>query len=184
MEEEAQVHNEPERPLKRLRLRSQDGQVPPLVNPCSHNLDGSLSEWPKMEEDELPMSHFLQRPQEIMKTPQAIQQTISPRHGIVNKGKKPLLPHIDSLEKRSMSDRESHFVHIKEPMVESDIALLPKQKVPKTCVLIKPKDEPFDDKFNKDVPDYEVPITVIHPGAFHPFRVICMAHIFIYFWCL
>ncbi|XP_041008497.1 probable inactive histone-lysine N-methyltransferase SUVR2 [Juglans microcarpa x Juglans regia] len=163
LEEEAQTHDEPERPLKRLRLRSQGGQVSPLVNSCSHNLDGSLSERPKMEEDELPKSHFQQRPQEIMETPQSIQQTISPQLSIVNKGKKPLLPCIDSLEKRSMSDRESHVVHIKEPMVESDIALLPKQKVPNTRVLIKPKDEPFDDMFNSDVPDYEVPIAVIHP---------------------
>lgn len=156
LEEEALTHDEPERPLKRLRLRGQGGQVSPSVNACNQSLGGSSVKRPKVEEDELPKTSFRQQPREIKETPQ---------RNIVNKGKQPLLPQIEPLGKRSMSERAAS-IRIKEPMAEPGIASLPKQKVPETHVLIKPKDEPFtDDMFSSDVPDYEVPIAVIRPGA-------------------
>lgn len=156
MEEEALTHDEPERPLKRLRLRGQGGQVSPSVNACNQSLGGSSVKRPKVEEDELPKTSFRQQPREIKETPQ---------RSIVNKGKQPLLPQIEPLGKRSMSERTAS-IRIKEPMAEPGIASLPKPKVPDTHVLIKPKDEPFtDDMFSSDVPDYEVPIAVIRPGT-------------------
>ncbi|KAG6662822.1 hypothetical protein CIPAW_03G270100 [Carya illinoinensis] len=158
LEEEALTHDEPERPLKRLRLRGQGGQVSPSVNACNQSLGGSSVKRPKVEEDELPKTSFRQQPREIKETPQ---------RSIVNKGKQPLLPQIEPLGKRSMSERTAS-IRIKEPMAEPmaepGIASLPKPKVPDTHVLIKPKDEPFtDDMFSSDVPDYEVPIAVIRP---------------------
>ncbi|KAG6724441.1 hypothetical protein I3842_03G259600 [Carya illinoinensis] len=154
LEEEALTHDEPERPLKRLRLRGQGGQFSPSVNACNQSLGGSSVKRPKVEEDELPKTSFRQQPREIKETPQ---------RSIVNKGKQPLLPQIEPLGKRSMSERTAS-IRIKEPMAEPGIASLPKPKVPDTHVLIKPKDEPFtDDMFSSDVPDYEVPIAVIRP---------------------
>jgi hypothetical protein len=158
LEEEAQTQDEPERPLKRLR-RGQGGPGSSSVNACNNG--GSPLKRPKVEEGEPPDPCLQQRHQEMMEKPQSIAQ-----HGTVNKGKQPLLPQIASPGKRSMSERASH-VCIREPMVEQGIVLLPKQKVPDTHLLIKPKDEPFtDDMFTEDVPDYEVPIAVIHPGAY------------------
>ncbi|KAF5482470.1 hypothetical protein F2P56_003040 [Juglans regia] len=154
LEEEALTHDEPERPLKRLRLRGQGGQVSPSVNACNQSLGGSSVKRPKVEEDELSKTSFRQQPREIKETP---------HRNIVNKGKQPLLPQIEPLGKRSMSERAAS-IRIKEPMAEPGIASLPKQKVPDTHGLIKPKDEPFtDDMFSSDVPDYEVPIAVIRP---------------------
>ncbi|KAE7997882.1 hypothetical protein FH972_002477 [Carpinus fangiana] len=158
LEEEGQTQDEPERPLKRLR-RGQGGPGSSSVNACNNSLGGSPLKRPKVEEGEPPDPCLQQRPQEMMEKPQSI-----PQHGTVNKGKQPLLPQIASPGKRSMSERASH-VCIREPRVEQGIVLLPKQKVPDTHLLIKPKDEPFtDDMFTEDVPDYEVPIAVIHPA--------------------
>ena len=193
MEEETQVHDEPERPLKRLRLRSQS-QVSPPVNASNHSAGTSSLKRPKVEEDELPKTSLQQQPQPISPhhpisprqpisphhQPISPRQPISPHHqpisphhqpispqrGIINKGKQPLIPQVASLGKRPMSERASHAVRIKEPTVEPGIVLLPKQKVPDIHALITPKDEPFtDDTYNNDVSRYEVPIAVIHPGA-------------------
>lgn len=165
MEEEAQTQDEPERPLKRLR-RGQGGPGSSSVNACNNSLGGSPLKRPKVEEGEPPDPCLQQRPQEMMEKPQSILKPIAPQHGTVNKGKQPLLPQIASPGKRSMSERASH-VCIREPIVEQGIVLLPMQKVPDTHLLIKPKDEPFtDDMLTADVPDYEVPIAVIHPGAY------------------
>lgn len=159
LEEEAQTQDEPERPLKRLR-RGQGSQVTSSVS-----LGGSPLKRPKVEGGELPVPCLQQQPQEMVEKPQSILKPIAPQHGTVNKGKQPLLPQISSPGKRSMPERASH-VCIREPIVEPGIVLLPKQKVPDTRVLIKPKDEPFtDDMFTEDVPDYEIPIAVIHPGT-------------------
>ncbi|KAK4573207.1 hypothetical protein RGQ29_031250 [Quercus rubra] len=191
LEEETQVHDEPERPLKRLRLRSQS-QVSPPVNASNHSAGTSSLKRPKVEEDELPKTSLQQQPQPISPRqpisphhqpisprqpisphhqPISPRQPISPHHqpispqrGIINKGKQPLIPQVASLGKRPMSERASHAVRIKEPTVEPGIVLLPKQKVPDIHALITPKDEPFtDDTYNNDVSRYEVPIAVIHP---------------------
>ncbi|XP_062148347.1 probable inactive histone-lysine N-methyltransferase SUVR2 isoform X6 [Alnus glutinosa] len=162
LEEEAQTQDEPERPLKRLR-RGQGGQATSSVNVCNHSLGGSPLKRPKVEEGEPVEPCLQQQPQEMMEKPQSILKPIAPLHGTVNKGKQPLLPQIASPGKRSMSERASQLC-IREPIVEPGTVLLPKQKVTDTRVLIKPKDEPFtDDMFTEAVPDYEVPIAVIHP---------------------
>lgn len=166
MEEEAQTHDEQERPLKRLRLRSQGGHVSPLVNGYNHSLGESSLKRPKVEEDEISKTCFEQQPQEMIETPQSIMRTISPEHSILNKGKQPLLLESASQAKRLMSETVSHVVRIDEPTVEAGVVLLPNQKIPDTHVLIKPKDEPFtDDMSARDIPQYELPIAVIRPGA-------------------
>ena len=50
IEKETQTQEEPERPLKRLRLRHQDGQS----SPSSPNSNGALLKRPKLEVDEVP----------------------------------------------------------------------------------------------------------------------------------
>lgn len=78
-----------------------------------------------------------------------------------DRGKEPLLPQNGRREKRSISEMSSHAVCIKDPKVDAGIIRPPKQKVPNSHALIKPKDEPFTD----DMPRFEVlPIAVIHPG--------------------
>ncbi|XP_016470763.1 putative inactive histone-lysine N-methyltransferase SUVR2 isoform X1 [Nicotiana tabacum] len=117
LEEEA-GHEEPERPLKRLRLRYQEGQASPSAN----NSSGGTS---------------LKRPQrEETQTPQ-----------IMSRGD------------RLVAARASHASKLKEPKTEPSGELSPKQKMLGSLALIKPKDEPYTD----DMPQFEVPIVVIHP---------------------
>ncbi|KAA8543414.1 hypothetical protein F0562_021091 [Nyssa sinensis] len=78
-----------------------------------------------------------------------------------DKGKGPLSPQIARREKSSISERPYHALRFKEPKVGPGIVLLPKQKVPDTHNLIKPKDEPITD----DMPQFEVPIAVIRPES-------------------
>ena len=107
--------------------------------------------------------------------------SISPQHAIKNKGKQPMVsePHVmqDRLAphsppvsvpgKRLVSERASlPGVCFREPMAETGSGLRPTQKVPSTYQLIRPKDEPFtDDMFMGDLPQYEAPIAVLHPGV-------------------
>lgn len=77
-----------------------------------------------------------------------------------DKGKEPLLPQNVSIDFRLISERSSQGVCIREPKVDSSISLLPKQKVPDNRALIKPKDGSFTDY----VPQFEVPIPVVHRG--------------------
>lgn len=103
--------------------------------------------------------------------------SISPQHVIKNKGKQPMVP--EPLErlaplspsvsvpgKRLVSERVLPGVRLKEPLAETGSGLLPAPMVPNTFQLIKPKDEPFtDDMFMGDLPQYDAPIAVIHPGG-------------------
>ncbi|XP_022758512.1 probable inactive histone-lysine N-methyltransferase SUVR2 isoform X2 [Durio zibethinus] len=73
------------------------------------------------------------------------------------KGKEPISPHVASNGKGP--ERVSLALRIKDPAPEPSI--LPKKRVPDTHALIIPKEEPFTD----DMPQVEVPITVIHPDS-------------------
>lgn len=81
----------------------------------------------------------------------------SPRR-LRDKGKEPLVPQNTPKEKTIITERSSHGVRFKEPKVEPGFIRVPKQKVPVTRALIKPKDEPITD---------EAPIAVIHPGIYN-----------------
>ncbi|XP_057965045.1 probable inactive histone-lysine N-methyltransferase SUVR2 isoform X2 [Malania oleifera] len=215
LEEEAQMHDEPERPLKRLRLRYQDGQVSSPIGNSGPSLAETSFRKPKAEEAEQPDTSSRQQLQGRRESPEpnvrniGVQpQPVSPQPHLRNKGKQPVSPkllavqqdsdtsqqcagggtqscaskrtepdllssqtrlkdkgkepvssQISPREKRLTSERSHHALQFKEPKHEPGIVLLPKQKMPDICALIKPKDEPFTD----EMAQYEVPIAVIHP---------------------
>lgn len=166
LEKEAQVNDEVERPLKRLRLRHQEGpSALAPTNACPRLGESSLIT-PKVEASELPETCPKQTSQEITQSPQTNirnkgKQPISPKSlaadvtdrsqpRVRDKGKEPVTPQIVApREKGLISGRSSQGIRIKEPI----------QPVLDSNALIKPKNEPFTD----DVAQFEVPIAVIHP---------------------
>ncbi|XP_074349555.1 putative inactive histone-lysine N-methyltransferase SUVR2 isoform X1 [Apium graveolens] len=64
-------------------------------------------------------------------------------------------------ENISISGRPSDGAQMKGPLVDVGSVLPPKQKISSNTAFIKPKDEPFTD----DLPQCEVPITVILPDS-------------------
>ncbi|XP_024045527.1 probable inactive histone-lysine N-methyltransferase SUVR2 isoform X5 [Citrus clementina] len=158
-EEESLEHEEPLRPLKRLR-RGVQSVVPPSPSNSSPGFGGTLSRRPKMDGDELPASSFQQ---------QSPEKTKSPKFNLGNvrlenhsyKGKEPVSPQVASAQNRA-----SHALCIRGPTVEPGIVPSPKKVVPSTHVFIRPKDEPFtDDMFTDNAPQYEAPIAVIRPDS-------------------
>ncbi|XP_061961942.1 histone-lysine N-methyltransferase SUVR4 isoform X2 [Populus nigra] len=79
------------------------------------------------------------------------------------KGKEPLLPAAAPQEKRPPLKGSSQAVHFKDPVVQPSAFLSPKQKVPHSRALIKPKDEPF----TGDMPfeDAMQSIAIIRPDS-------------------
>ncbi|XP_024440584.2 probable inactive histone-lysine N-methyltransferase SUVR1 isoform X2 [Populus trichocarpa] len=79
------------------------------------------------------------------------------------KGKEPLLPAAAPQEKRPTLKGSSQAVHFKDPVVQPSAFLSPKQKVPHSRALIKPKDEPF----TGDMPfeDAMQSIAIIRPDS-------------------
>ncbi|KAL7583425.1 hypothetical protein Lser_V15G41858 [Lactuca serriola] len=180
IEEETQIPEEPERPLKRLRLRHQDGHASPSCTTSSPNSNGTPLKKPKLEIDDIP--YAIPRTRSHAKTNES--QLVSPQSQSRNKGKQPVsdcntqpdvtnetggdsairsrhpkdkgkepfLPQTGFQEKRSISDRpSSHGVRFKEPKVKQS-----------PLALIKPKDEPLtDDNTSKVV----VPLAVIRPES-------------------
>lgn len=177
LEEETPVEEENERPLKRLRLRHQEGQASPSL---SNSRAGTSLKRPIGEHDELPETCTvpLMPNSEITR---AELRPISPHPVSKNKGKQidvtvrsvsnssprnlrgrekePPAPQNDPRKKKRISDGSSNAVVLKEPKVGTGLNLFPKQKVPDRA-LIKPKDEPF----TEEMPQLELPITMIHPG--------------------
>ncbi|KAI3760207.1 hypothetical protein L1987_50598 [Smallanthus sonchifolius] len=158
VEEETQIPEEPERPLKRLRLRHQDG---PSCTSSSPNSHGAPLKKPKLEIDDLP--YAIPQSQARAKTstgepdlPQLqgrnkgkqpvladtqpdVTNEFVPDSGLrsrhlKDKGKEPILPQTGHQESRSSSGRSSNGVRFKEPK--------PKETY---LSLIKPKDESTDD---------------------------------------
>lgn len=177
-EEEALLHHEPERPLKRLR-RHQDVQVSPSHNASNTMLGGAACvalKRPKLEVDEIPETSARQQSQKMTETLEfrAEPYPISPQHATRNKGKQLILSNLlapgersDSLSPvKRHSERVSHALCLKEPMADPGAVVLPKPKVFDCHALVVPKDEPFtDDMFDGDMPHYGVPIAMIHPGT-------------------
>ncbi|XP_043805112.1 probable inactive histone-lysine N-methyltransferase SUVR2 isoform X2 [Manihot esculenta] len=193
--DEAEVHDEPERPLKRLRPRSQEEQA------SQSTVVGTSLRKPLLDDEGKLGANSLQQPPDMMKlqsgpiSPQNHprdkgKQQASPIHfgaqGISNsytdrtlpydsdsphvrhayKGKEPLLPQVAPREKRPVVERSPHAVRFKDSTVDPDGALIPTQKVLDSHALLKPKDEPYtDDLPPDDVPRYETPIAVIRPDS-------------------
>ena len=94
MDEEAQVHEESERPLKRLRLRNQEGHVSPSVGNSSSRMGAASLRPPKAEDSELPDTCPEQWPQDMPESSQfnaenirAGSHLLSPQSLVRNKGK-------------------------------------------------------------------------------------------------
>ncbi|KAL9436162.1 hypothetical protein AB3S75_022256 [Citrus x aurantiifolia] len=158
-EEESLEHEEPLRPLKRLR-RGVQSVVPPSPSNSSPGFGGTLSRRPTMDGDELPASSFQQQSPEMTKSPKFNLGNVRLENHSY-KGKEPVSPQVASAQNRA-----SHALCIRGPTVEPGIVPSPKKVVPSTHVFIRPKDEPFtDDMFTDNTPQYEAPIAVIRPDS-------------------
>ncbi|XP_074304279.1 putative inactive histone-lysine N-methyltransferase SUVR2 isoform X2 [Silene latifolia] len=146
---------EPERPLKRLRLKHQ-GQGQPSNGQSSPGPGIGGLKIPKPEPGEPMISS--PRPRNITTE----SEPGSPQPLVRNKGKQPVSSHNTGgsreREKRAVSDRPAQALQLKEPKLEPGTALSGKQRQPQKNVLLKPKDEPFTD----DVVSIE-PLAVVHP---------------------
>ncbi|KAA8550711.1 hypothetical protein F0562_002395 [Nyssa sinensis] len=109
-DEEAQVHDEPERPLKRLRVRNQEGQVSPSLSNSGPRLGGTSLRQPKVEQLEPSESCSQLQSQGIAESPQPTptvensrpeSPSLSPQPLIRNKGKLPVLPKPLVVQERS-----------------------------------------------------------------------------------
>ncbi|XP_024966862.1 probable inactive histone-lysine N-methyltransferase SUVR2 isoform X1 [Cynara cardunculus var. scolymus] len=92
IEEETQIQEEAERPLKRLRLRHQDGQASPSsINPGTNSSE-TLLKRPKLEVDELldgqPQLQSTTVTEPVRRND---SQPVSPLNRVRNKGKQPIL---------------------------------------------------------------------------------------------
>nr|GEX83574.1 probable inactive histone-lysine N-methyltransferase SUVR2 [Tanacetum cinerariifolium] len=164
LEEETQIPEEPERPLKRLRLRHQDGTPysngTPLKKPKLEEIEALPYAIPKSRSRALAGGSASSQQQSKDKGKQPVADAdvtnesgsdtgLRPRH-LRDKGKKPISPQTSPCKTRPASDRPSHGVRFKEP------------KPKKTALpLVKPKDEPVtDDTTQTEVPLAEVPLSV------------------------
>ncbi|XP_020237107.1 probable inactive histone-lysine N-methyltransferase SUVR2 [Cajanus cajan] len=156
--EEAQMHVETARPLKRLPLRGQE--IQPL-HPSTNSAPSPPSKKFKSEDSGLPGGCSGKKPQNKAVSSDGnprIEAHVSPRDGIVDKGKQPASTQVSHRGRRLASERVSPSIPSKEPTVEPGKILLPNNQMSRTHVLLVPKDEPVD-----ELPDYEMPIAVIPP---------------------
>ncbi|KAG8486877.1 hypothetical protein CXB51_020393 [Gossypium anomalum] len=185
IDEEGSTPDELVRPLKRARLKNQEG-----LATCSHtngssNVAGTLLKEPKVEENEIPPASLQHQslqsnvgnirteilpalPGPVSPQPPS-HAPVSPHHSgrdkgkqIVEprpnyKGKEPMSPHVAS--KGKGPERASVALRIKDPAPEPGI--IPNNRVSATQALIIPKEEPFTD----DMPQDEVPLAVIQPDS-------------------
>ncbi|KAK4366161.1 hypothetical protein RND71_014041 [Anisodus tanguticus] len=146
LEEEA-VPEEPERPLKRLRLRYQ-GQASPSANNSSAG--NSLKRPRRGEEGELPGPCYENQSQREA-NPSSHRNNLRLNETQTS----PIMSRGTSL----VAAKASRASKLKEPKKEPGGEQSPKQKMLGSLALIKPKDEPYTD----DMPQFEAPIAVIHP---------------------
>ncbi|KAF5763112.1 putative [histone H3]-lysine(4) N-trimethyltransferase chromatin remodeling SET family [Helianthus annuus] len=173
IEEETQIPEEPERPLKRLRLRHQDGSS------SSANANGTPLKKPKLEIDDLPFA--IPRSQSRAKNATAETVSVSPEPQARNKGKQPVITDTEpdetnvsgsdsGLRLRRLRDKGKEPVssqtssrelrsHSGRPSVGASY----KGPKPKQTggPLIKPKDEPIAD----DASPLPAPLSVIRPES-------------------
>ncbi|KAK6141509.1 hypothetical protein DH2020_024754 [Rehmannia glutinosa] len=161
LQEEALVAEEPEQPLKRLRLRHRDGQTSSNMN--NSGLPKTPLVTPKEEPNEMPETHL---PKINGSLGIVEKQPISPKSQahpmrLRDRGTGVVSPPITSRKKRPAPESSSHPVSLKEPKIEPGIPLLPEKENTASRALIVPKDEPLTD----DMPRLEVPGAIIHPGT-------------------
>ncbi|KAK9282232.1 hypothetical protein L1049_005146 [Liquidambar formosana] len=192
LEEEAQVHDEPERPLKRLRLRYQEGQVSPSLGNNSN---------PRQSQDITESSQVNVGNLRVVDS----QPVSSPTH-LRNRGKQPVSPKSLAVQersdlsqpcatvhpcatKRTESDSLSPQIRIrdkgKEPLSpqipprekrlfserSSHAVRFKEPKVEPGIVLLPKKKvpdahaliKPKNEPFTDDMPQFEVPIAIIPP---------------------
>ncbi|XP_004493818.1 probable inactive histone-lysine N-methyltransferase SUVR2 isoform X2 [Cicer arietinum] len=140
VDNEAAVHEEPVRPLKRLRLRGQEGQSSRLLTGLGPSSTASPLITPRSESGTGPGS------------------SSRLQDNIVDKGKKPVSPQVTLRGRSSVSERTPPRVLFTESAVEPGASQLSNSKTPHPYPFITPKDEPID-----EIPDYEVPISMILP---------------------
>lgn len=150
-DEDAHVQDEPLRTKKRLRLRGPEFQSSHPQTSSGPSTAAFPLKMPKLEDDAVPENSSRLQPQSAA--------ALCDGNGIVDKGKQPVSPQVTPRGRRFTSDRAPPAVPFKEPTVEPGATLSPKNKTAHPHALIKPKDEPID-----DMPDYEVPISVIPRG--------------------
>ncbi|CAJ2632911.1 unnamed protein product [Trifolium pratense] len=150
VDDEAPAHEEPVRPLKRLRLRGQDGQSSRLLSNGGPSSAAFPLKSPKPEPGTVPVSSSRLQPQST--------SVLSNGNAAVDKGKKPVSPEYTLRRRRSISERNPPPAVFKEPAVESGTSPLSKNKTRHPYPFVIPKPEPFDEG-----PDYVVPISMILP---------------------
>lgn len=159
MEEEAEPQEEPERPLKRLRIRYEEGRASPSSG-------GNSLKQPKSEEDELVRNKgkqpVLSKPLSIPERSEPSQPGAAIRTQLQEKGKEPVSFQTGPGDKKSFSERSAHGV-------KPGIVLSPKKLVHSSVTLIEPKDEPV----TVDLPQFAVPLAVIPPGISCPLWFNC-----------
>ncbi|KAG8370840.1 hypothetical protein BUALT_Bualt13G0025200 [Buddleja alternifolia] len=188
LEEEAQATEEPERPLKRLRLRYRDGQTSSSNPSCSRVFKTPLAK-PNKEPNELPESSppKLNAPLAIVESPQPNventrvvksqslgknkgKQPISPKPAheenntpLVNESRSPSYPmRLTDRGKESLSPQIPSLEKMSAPKSSSHALCLkepPKQQDTANHDLIKSNDEPITD----GIPCLEAPIEAINP---------------------
>lgn len=153
------MHDEPLRPLKRLRLRGQEVLSSRLLTSSGPNSAAFPLKTPKLEPGTIPGSSSRLQPQSTTVLSDGNARIgahqVQPRDAIVDMGKQPLSPQDTPRGRGGMSDKTPAAVPFKEPTVEPGASPLSKNKMPHPYTLIIPKDEPVD---------YEIPLAAIHPG--------------------
>ncbi|PHT80413.1 Histone-lysine N-methyltransferase SUVR1 [Capsicum annuum] len=180
LEEEA-VDEEPERPLKRSRLRHQEVQASSSANNNSRAVSAGTSFKEVEEQDELSGTNSQgcsQEPQLNNRSAAAESESAPCLTYVRNKGKQPVspnsadrlennanslknhlkgrgsqIPQIKSKKKGLVLGKSSHASNLKELKTKSDVKMLGSHAI------IKPKDEPY----TVDMPQFEVPLAIIHP---------------------
>ncbi|GAB4841259.1 hypothetical protein Ancab_021991 [Ancistrocladus abbreviatus] len=176
LEEEAQVHDEPERPLKRLRKKGQDvpahdqaslatgelslkkAKVEPGTAPETSKYqaqDGTESTYSNIRSGRADSRRVSPPPQLGNKG----KQPVSPQMAVRDKSQEPILSPAAPSAKKATTQSTHQALQIKEHRVDQGVTV--KQKISGFNALIKPKDEPFTD----DALPYEIPLAVVHPES-------------------
>ncbi|KAG4996055.1 hypothetical protein JHK84_027099 [Glycine max] len=155
--EEAQMHIETARPLKRLRLQGQESQP---LHPLANSAPSPPSKRLKLDDNASSRKKLQNKPVSSDGNPRIEACSLPPQDCIVDKGKQPASPEVYHRGRRLTSERVSQSIPSREPTVEPGRFLLPNNQMPHTQTPIIPKDEPID-----EMPDYEMPIAVIPPES-------------------
>lgn len=194
MEEEAEPHEEPERPLKRLRSRHQEDHASPSFGNCSPRSGGTSLKQPKPEEDKLPETSPLQQSQDSTESFQsnvanigAGSPSLSPPPLVRNKGKQPVLSKpLLSIPERSEPSQPgaASSTQLKEKGKEP-LSIQPALRDKKSMsersplavnpgIVLSPKQgvhnsstliKPKDEPLTDELPQIAVPLAAIPPGG-------------------